>query len=51
MKESDVTLFTNYKDARKLSSQNQKFLLYEEKAMNLWSILTYSSINRLFKGR
>lgn len=51
MKESDVTLFTNYKDARKLSSQDQKFLLYEEKAMNLWSILSHSSINRLFKGK
>lgn len=51
MKSTDVILFTNYKDVRKLSPQNQKFLSYEEKAMDLWSILTQSPTKRLFIGR
>lgn len=51
MKSTDVILFTNYKDVRKLSPQDQKFLSYEEKAMDLWSILTQSPTKRLFIGR
>ena len=51
MKSTDIQLFTNYKSVSKLPSKERGLLSYEEKAMDLWSILTNHSMNRLFQGK
>ena len=51
MKSTDIQLFTNYKSVSKLPSKERELLSYEEKAMNLWSILTNHSMNRLIQGK
>ena len=51
MKSTDIQLFTNYKSVSKLPSKERELLSYEEKAMDLWSILTNHSMNRLFQGK
>lgn len=51
MKSTDIQLFTNYKSVSRLPSKERGLLSYEEKAMDLWSILTNHSMNRLFQGK
>lgn len=49
-KKSSVTLLSNFKQVKKSSLDDQKFLAYEEKATDLWSLLTAGKMGRDFRG-
>lgn len=49
-KASSVTLLTNYKQVKKCSLDERRFLAFEEKATDLWSVLTSGEMGRDFRG-
>ena len=49
-KDSSVTLLTNYKQVKKCSLDEKRFLAFEEKATDLWSVLTSVEMGRDFRG-
>lgn len=49
-KNSSVTLLTNYKQVKKCSLDEKRFLAFEEKATDLWSTLTSGEMGRDYRG-
>lgn len=49
-KSSSTTLLTNYKQIKKLSPDQQRILSFEERATDLWSILTGTEMGRDYLG-
>ena len=49
-KDASATLLTNFKQVKKCSPEEKRFMAYEEKATDLWSLLTSGKMGRDFRG-
>lgn len=49
-KDTSVTLLTNYKQVKKCSPEDKRFMAYEEKATDLWSLLASEKMGRDYRG-